>query len=53
MAPYIEDLKQPTSTKWPRFAEELRNQFGVIDRRGEARNTLKKITQGKRTMTEY
>ena len=53
MTPYIEDLKQPTWTTWPQFAEELRNQFGIIDRKGEARNRLKNITQGKRTMTEY
>ena len=53
MTPYIEDLKQPTWTTWLQFAEELRNKFGVIDRKGEARNRLKNITQGKRTMTEY
>ena len=53
MTPYIEDLKLPTWTTWPQFAEELRNQFGVIDRKGEARNTLKNIKQGKLTMTEY
>ena len=53
MTTYIEDLKQLTWTTWPQFAEELRNQFGVIDRKGEARNRLKTITQGKRTMTEY
>ena len=53
ITPYIEDLKQPTWTRWPQFAEELQNQFSVIDRKGEARNRLKNITQGKRTMTEY
>ena len=53
MTLYIEDLKQPTWTTWLQFAEELRYQFGVIDRKGEARNRLKNITQGKRTMTEY
>ena len=53
MTPYIEDLKQPTWTRWPHFAEEVGNQFGVIDRKGEARKRLKNITQGKRTMTEY
>ena len=53
MTPYIEDLKQPTWTTWLQFAEELRNQFGVIDRKGEARNRLKNITQGKQTKTEY
>ena len=53
MTPYIEDLKKPTWTTWLQFAEELRNQFGVIDRKGEARNRHKNITQGKRTMTEY
>ena len=53
MTPYIEDLKQPTWTTWLQFAEELRNQFGVMDRKGEARNRLKNITQGKRIMTEY
>ena len=52
MTPYIEDLKQPTWTTWLQFAEELRNQFGVIDGKGDARNRLKNITQGKRTMTE-
>ena len=53
MMPYIKDLKQPTWAIWPEFGEELRNQFGVMDRKGEARNRLKNITQGKRTMTEY
>ena len=53
MTPYIEDIKQPTWTAWPQFAQELRNQFGVIDRKAEARNRLKNITQGKRTRTEY
>ena len=53
MTPYIEDVKQPMWATWPQFAEELRNQFGVIDRKGEARNRLMNITQGKRTMTEY
>ena len=53
MMPYIEDLKHPTWTTWLQFAEELRNQFGVIDREREARNNLKTIIQGKQTMTEY
>ena len=53
MTPYIEDLKQPPWTTWPQFAEELRNEFGVINRKGEARNRLKNIIQGQRTMTEY
>ena len=53
MMHYIEVLKQPTWTTWPQFAEQLRNQFGVIDRKGEARHRLKNITQGKQTMTEY
>ena len=33
MTLYIEDLKQPTWTTWLQLAEELRNQFGVIDRK--------------------
>ena len=53
MTPYIEDLKQPTWTTWLQLAEESRNQFGVINRKGEATNRLKNITQGKRAMTEY
>ena len=53
MTPYIEDLKQPSWTTWLQFAEELRNQFAVIDRKGEARNRIKNIIQRKRTMTEY
>ena len=53
MTPYIKDLKQPTWTTWPQLSEELRNQCGVIDRKGEARNRIKNITQGKGSMTEY
>ena len=53
ITPYIENLKRPTWEKWPPFTEELNNQFGIIDKKGEARNRLKHITQGKRTMTEY
>ena len=53
MTPYIEDLKQPTWTTWLQFAEELRNPFGVIDKKREARNRLKNIIQGKRTIMKY
>ena len=53
MTPYIEDLKQPCWTTWLQFAEELRNQFGVSDRKGEARNRFRNISQGKRNVTEY
>ena len=53
MTLYLEDLKQPYWTMWLQFAEELRNQFGIIDRKGEARNRPKNMTPGKRTMTEY
>ena len=53
ITPYIENLKRPTWETWPQFTEELNNQFGIIDKKGEARNRLKHITQGKRTMTEY
>ena len=53
MTPYIEDLKQLTWTKWLQFAEELRNQFGIIDRKGKARNKLENMIQEKRTMTQY
>ena len=52
MTPYIEDLKHPSWTTWLQFAEELRNQFSVIDGKGEARNSLKNIAQGKRPMIE-
>ena len=41
MTPYIEDLKQPSWTTWPQFAEELQNQFGIIDKKGEPRNKVK------------
>ena len=50
MTPNTEDVKHPTRDKWPQFAEELRNQFGVIDKKGEARNRVKNIIQGKRTI---
>ena len=53
ITPYIANLKRPTWETWPQFAEELNNQFCIIDKKGEARNRLKHITQGKRTMTEY
>ena len=38
---------------WLQFAEELKNQFGVIDRKREARNRLKNSMQGKQRMTEH
>ena len=53
ITPYIENLKRPTWETWPQFTEELNNQFGIFDKKGEARNRLKHIKQGKRTMTEY
>ena len=53
ITPYIENLKRPTWETWPQFADELNNQFGIIDKKGEARNQLKHITQDKQTMTEY
>ena len=53
ITPYIENLKQPTWVPWPKFTEERNNHFGIIDKKGAARNGRKHITQGKRTITEY
>ena len=53
ITPYIENLKRPTWETWSQFTEELNNQFGIIDKKEEARNRLEHIIQGKRTMTEY
>ena len=53
ITPYIAQLKQPTWTTWLQFTEEVRNQFGIIDRKVEVRNRLKNITERKRTITEY
>ena len=47
MTPYSKDLKQPSWTTWPQFPEELQNQFGIIDKKGEVRNKLKSIIQRK------
>ena len=47
------ELEKADLGTWQQFTEELNNQFGIIDKKGEARNRLKHITQGKRTMTEY
>ena len=47
MTLYIEELKQPTWTTWPQFGEDLQNQFGIIDKKGEARNKLQNIIQEK------
>src|SRR6202012_1660297 len=47
ITPYIESIKRQTWETWSQFTEELNNQFGMIEKKGEARNRLKHITQGK------
>ena len=53
ITPYTEELIPLTWEDWAGFTQELRNQFGVIDAKGEARITLKNMKQGQKTMTEY
>ena len=53
ITPYTEELIPSTWENWAGFAQELQNQFGVIDAKGEARITLKNMKQGKKSMTEY
>ena len=53
ITPYTEELIPSSWENWAEFAQELRNQFGVIDAKGEARITLKNMKQGRRSMTEY
>ena len=53
ITPYTEELIPSTWENWAGFAQELRNQFGVIDAKGEARITLKNMKQGSKSMTEY
>ena len=51
ITPYTEELIPSTWENWTGFAQELRNQFGVIDAKGEARITLKNMKQGRKSMT--
>ena len=53
ITPYTEELIPSSWENWAGFAQELRNQFGVIDAKGEARITLKNMKQGRGSMTEY
>src|ERR1700759_3877910 len=53
ITPYTEELIPSSWENWAGFAQELRNQFGVIDAKGEARITLKNMKQGRKSMTEY
>jgi len=53
ITPYAEERITPALDNWAWFKPELRRQFGVIDAKGEARIKLKKMKQGKRSVTEY
>ena len=52
ITPYTEELIPSSWENWAGFAQELRNQFGVIDAKGEAQITLKNMKQGRKSMTE-
>ena len=45
--PYIQNLMQPSWTPRSQFVEEVQKQFGIIDKKGKARNMLKSMLQGK------
>jgi len=53
ITPYAEERITPTWETWAGFKAELQRQFGVIETKGEARIKLKKMKQGKRSVTEY
>ena len=53
ITPYTEELISSTWENWAGFAQELRNQFGVIDTKGETRIVLKNMKQGRKSMTKY
>ena len=53
ITPYAEERITPTCDKWAGFQAELQRQFGVIDAKGEAKIRLKKMKQGKRSVTKY
>jgi len=53
ITPYAAERITPVWDNWAGFKVELQSQFGVIDATGGARNRLKNIKQGKRSVTEY
>jgi len=53
ITPYAEERITPIWDNWAGFKAELQRQCGVIDAKGEARIRLKKIKQGKRSVTGY
>jgi len=53
ITPYAEERITPIWDNWAGFKAELQRQFGVIDAKGEARIRLKKMKQGKRSVTEF
>jgi len=53
ITPYAEERIIATWDNWAGFKVELHSQFVIIDAKGEARIRLKKMKQGKGSVTEY
>jgi len=53
ITPYAEERITPAWDNWTGFKGELQRQFGLIDAKGEARIRLKKMKQGKPSVTKY
>jgi len=51
--PYAEKVQAKCWTTWDEYQNELRRQFGPVNARDEARAKIRKLKQGKLSMTDY
>jgi len=51
--PYAEKVQAKSWTTWDEYQNQLRRQFGPVNARDEARAKIRKLKQGKSSMTDY
>jgi len=51
--PYAEKVQAKSWITWDEYQNELRRQFGPVNARDEARAKIRKLKQGKSSMTDY
>jgi len=51
--PYAEKVQAKSWTTWDEYQNELKRQFGPVNARDEARAKIRKLKQGKSSMTDY
>jgi len=51
--PYAEKAQAKSWTTWDEYQNELKRQFGPVNARDEARAKIRKLKQGKSSMTDY